>query len=100
MLCDACFQEFPEFQTAVKNEAGITVLLEESHKQCPKTHLATSLFEEKEEALKALRVTAAFLMLDTVAGVRYIKHKIYNGNYVSFVWQATGTAYDSSISEP
>jgi uncharacterized protein YbjQ (UPF0145 family) len=100
MLCDVCFQEFPEFETAMENETGITVLLEESQKRYPKTHLATSLFEEKEEALKSLRVTAAFLKMDTVSGVRYIKHKIYNGNYVNFVWQASGTAYDSSISEP
>jgi len=99
-LCDACFQEFPEFEAAMENETGITALSEEGHEGYPHTQLSTSLFEEKAEALKSLRVTAAFLKMDTIAGVRYIKHKIYNGNYVSYVWQASGTAYDSRIFEP
>ncbi len=98
-LCDECYQEFPELETALENEAGVTALSEDSYEVDSKTYLVTSLFEEKEEALKSLRVTAAFLNLDTIAGVSYTKHRVYNGNYVYYVWQASGNAYSSNTTD-
>jgi len=58
----------------------------------PLKELSTSLFEDREDTLKALRVTAAFLNSDLVYNVKFIKHYAYSGYDSFLMWQARGTA--------
>ena len=111
-LCDSCYQAFSEIEDAFLAEADIMVLSDvtilrreaysdncefnsdnrEADSRSPVT-LCTYLFEKKSEALKSLRVTASYLNLNAVAGVRYRKYRVYNGNYVYYLWGAEGIAF-------
>lgn len=58
----------------------------------PLKRLSTTLFDNKENALRSLRITTAYLNLKIIYNISYVKHKARSGNKVRLMWQAKGIA--------
>ncbi len=100
-LCRTCFSLLygeieNKYLNAVQRETLIETWPDALKTEAPPVEtlreLSTPLFEQKEDSLKALRITAAFLNSDLVCNVKYIKHYAYSGYDSYWMWQAKGTA--------
>ncbi|PKM81561.1 MAG: hypothetical protein CVU89_08685 [Firmicutes bacterium HGW-Firmicutes-14] len=97
ILCEPCLTDrYSKLEEAIERESRVKVFSKnykgKVYYSKPARRLSTSLFELREEALKALCVTTAFLNMELVFNVRYIRHRALHGNHIYYLWQATGIA--------